>query len=88
MLYYCLNELPAPWFAASQMKLPCIAFQLPAFSAYQPHSGRVYRVDTLAFEMVEIKTRYDLSDECSVSRSPLVGHSPGARSHVKWCILG
>ena len=56
-LYDRLNELPAPWFAASRMKLPCIAFQLPSFSRY----GRVYRADTLAFGMVKIKTRYDLS---------------------------
>ena len=28
MLYYCLNELPAPCFAASQMKLPYFAFQI------------------------------------------------------------
>ena len=56
-LYDRLGELSAPWFAASRMKLPCIAFQLPSFS----RSGRVYRADTLAFGMVEIKTRYDLS---------------------------
>jgi hypothetical protein len=60
-LYDRLNKLPAPWFAASRMKLPCIAFQLPSFSAYRTRSGRVYRADTLAFGMVEIKTRYDLS---------------------------
>jgi hypothetical protein len=56
-LYDRLNELPAPWFAASRMKLPCIAFPLLSFS----RSGRVYRADTLAFGMVEIKTSYDLS---------------------------
>jgi hypothetical protein len=56
-LYDRLDELPAPWFAASRMKLPCIAFPLPSFS----RSGRVYRVDTLAFGMVEIKTSQDLS---------------------------
>ena len=60
-LYDRLNELPAPWFAASRMKLPCIAFELPSLSPYRTRSGRVYRVDTLAFGMVEIKTRYDLS---------------------------
>ena len=60
-LYDHLNELPAPWFAASRMKLPCIAFQLPSFSAYRTRSGRVYRADTLPFGMVEIKTRFDLS---------------------------
>ena len=60
-LYDRLNELPAPWFAASRMKLPCIAFKLPSFSSYRTGSGRVYRADTVAFGMVEIKTRYDLS---------------------------
>ena len=60
-LYDSLNKLPAPWFAASRMKLPCIAFQLPSFSPYRTRSGRVYRADTLAFGMVEIKSRYDLS---------------------------
>ena len=56
-LYDHLRELPAPWFAASRMKLPCITFQLPSFS----RDGRVYCVDTLAFGIVEIRMRYDLS---------------------------
>jgi len=56
-----LNELPAPWFAASRMKLPCIAFQLPPLSSYRTRSGRVYYADTLHFGTVKIKTRYDLS---------------------------
>jgi hypothetical protein len=56
-LYDSLNELPAPWFAASRMKLPCIAFPLPSFS----RSGRVYRAETLPFGMMEIKTSHDLS---------------------------
>ena len=60
-LYDRLNELPAPWFAASRLKLPCIAFEVPSFSSYRTRSGRVYRADTLAFGMVGIKTRYDLS---------------------------
>ena len=62
-LYDRLKELPAPWFTgtAGRMKLPCIAFQLPAFSPYRTRSGRVYHADTLAFGMVKIKTRYDLS---------------------------
>jgi hypothetical protein len=60
-LYDRLDELSAPWFAASRMKLPCIAFQLPPLSPYRTRSGRVYRVDTVVFGMVEIKTRQDLS---------------------------
>ena len=60
-LYDRLAELPAPWFAASRMKLPCIAFQLPSFSLYRKRPDRVYRANTHAFGMVEIKTRSDLS---------------------------
>jgi len=60
-LYDRLNELSAPWFAASRMKLPCIAFQLPPLSRFRTRSGRMYRADTVAFGMVEIRTRHDLS---------------------------
>ena len=60
-LYDRLDELPAPWFAASRMKLPCIAFKFPPLSPYRTRSGRVYRADTLPFGMVEIKTRQDPS---------------------------
>ncbi|KAI9460429.1 hypothetical protein HD554DRAFT_2041645 [Boletus coccyginus] len=60
-LYDRLNELPAPWFAACRMKLPCIAFQLPPLSLYRTRSGRVYRAGTPIFGTVTIKTRQDLS---------------------------
>ena len=62
-LYDRLRELPPPWFAASRMKLPCIAVQLPPLSSSRTRSGRVqvYRVDTVTFGTVEIKTRQDLS---------------------------
>ena len=60
-LYDRLNELPAPWFAASRMKLPCIAFKLPPLSPTRTVSGRVYRVETPGFGMVEIKTKQELS---------------------------
>jgi len=60
-LYDRLNELPAPWFAASRMKLPCIAFELPTLSSFRTRSGRVYRADTVPFGTVEIRTRHDLS---------------------------
>ncbi|KAF8550490.1 hypothetical protein OG21DRAFT_1513946 [Imleria badia] len=60
-LYDRLDQLSSPWFAASRMKLPCIAFQLPPLSSHRARSGRVYRVDTVVFGMVEIKTRQDLS---------------------------
>ncbi|KAF8128175.1 hypothetical protein EV363DRAFT_1170862 [Boletus edulis] len=60
-LYDRLNELPTPRFAESRMTLPCIAFKLPSFSVYRTSSGRVYRTDTTAFGMVEVRTRHDLS---------------------------
>jgi hypothetical protein len=60
-LYDRLNDLDAPWFAASRMKLPCIAFQLPSFSVYRTRPDRVYRANTHAFGIVEITTRHDLS---------------------------
>ena len=60
-LYDRLTELPAPWFAANRMKLPCIAFKLPSFSLDRTHPDRVYRANTSAFGMVEIKTSSDLS---------------------------
>ena len=61
MLYDRLSELHAPWFAACRMKLPCIAFQLSPLTPHRTRSGRVYRADTLAFGMVEIKTKRDLT---------------------------
>ena len=65
-----LDELPAPWFAASRLKPPCIAFQLQSFSPYRTRSGLVYRADTLAFWMVKIGTRYDTSRMiCKVAHS-------------------
>ena len=60
-LYDRLNDLDPPWFAASRMKLPCIAFQLPSFSVYRTRPDRVYRANTRPFGIVEIKTRSDLS---------------------------
>ena len=60
-LYDRLNDLPAPWFAASRMKLPCIAFGLPSLSPSRAGSGLVYRVETPFFGTVEIKTKHDLS---------------------------
>ena len=60
-LYDHLNELPAPWFAANRMKLPCIAFKLPSFSLDRTRPDRVYRANTSTFGMVEITTSSDLS---------------------------
>ncbi|KAF8554548.1 protein prenylyltransferase, partial [Imleria badia] len=60
-LYDRLNELPAAWFAASRLKLPCIVFNLPPLSPTPTDSGLIYRVETLVFGMVEIKTKEDMS---------------------------
>ena len=60
-LYDRLDKLRPPWFTANRMILPCIAVPLPSFSPHGPRSSRVYRADTFAFGMVEIKTRYNLS---------------------------
>ena len=60
-LYDRLRQLVAPWFASSRMKLPCIAFRLPALSSFRTRLGYLFRVETPAFGMVEIRTRQDLS---------------------------
>ncbi|KAF8547869.1 hypothetical protein OG21DRAFT_838193 [Imleria badia] len=60
-LYDELNKLPAPEFAASRMKLPCIVFKLPPLKPHRTRSGRVYHADTPFFGRVEIKTRQDPS---------------------------
>ena len=57
-LYDRLNDLSTPQFAESRMTLPCIAFRLPAFTAY---SRRACRVNTAPFGMLEVRTRHDLS---------------------------
>ena len=56
-LYDRLNDLSTPQFVESRMTLPCIAFQLPAFTA----SRRAYRVNTAPFGMLEVRTRDNLS---------------------------
>ena len=68
-LYDHLNGLPTPRFAESRMTLPCIAFLLPPFSHWRSgrvRSRRIYRVDTITFGMVEIRTRTDLSQITSL----------------------
>ena len=60
-LYDRLTELRPPWFIANRMILPCIAFKLPSFSLDRTRPDRVYRANTGAFGMVEIKTSSDLS---------------------------
>ena len=60
-LYDRLNELPIPFFVGKRMKLPCITFKLGRLSTYQSKSQRVFRAQTSALGIVEIKAEVDLS---------------------------
>ena len=60
-LYYRLNELPTPLFVGQRMKLPCLTFKLGPLSASRSRSDRVFRAQTAALGIVEIKTKEDLS---------------------------
>ena len=74
--YNRFNELPTPWFAASRMKLSCIAFELPRLSPTQTDSGLNYRTEKPVFRMVDIKTRQDLSLLDSLFRPSLARCPP------------
>ncbi|KAF8132461.1 hypothetical protein EV363DRAFT_1295913 [Boletus edulis] len=58
-LYERLNDFPVPMFAGKRMRLPCIAFKLgpPVWNK----SARVFRAQTTALGVVEIKTKEDLT---------------------------
>ena len=58
ILHHRLNELPVPWFVGQRMKLPCIVFKLG--SIYRSRSQRVFRAQTGALGIVEIRTEEDL----------------------------
>ncbi|KAF8546461.1 hypothetical protein OG21DRAFT_1119921 [Imleria badia] len=60
-LYDRLNELRVPLFAGKRMILPCIVFKLGPLSASRSKSERVFRAQTGALGIVEIKTEEDLS---------------------------
>ena len=64
-LYDRLDELSSPWFTATRMKLPCIAFELPPLSEVEVEvhraRSRTYHAHTRAFGTVEIKTKQNLS---------------------------
>ena len=60
-LYHRLDELPTPLFAGQRMKLPCITFKLGPLSASRSRSGYVFRAQTAALRIVEIRTGEDLS---------------------------
>ena len=60
-LYDRLNELPIPLFVGQRMKLPCLTFKLGPLSASRSRSERIFRAQTAALGIVEIKTKEDLS---------------------------
>jgi hypothetical protein len=60
-LYDRLNELPVPLFVGQRMKLPCLTFKLGPLSASRSRSERVFRAQTAALGIVEIRTTEDLS---------------------------
>ena len=59
--YDRLDELRVPSFAGKRMTLPCIAFKLGQLSISRSTSERVFRAQTDALGIVEIRTEEDLS---------------------------
>ncbi|KAG8220672.1 hypothetical protein J3R82DRAFT_2958 [Butyriboletus roseoflavus] len=60
-LYDRLDELPVPLFVGQRMKLPCMRFKLGSLSPSRSRSERVFRAQTAALGIVQIRTRVDLS---------------------------
>ncbi|KAF8548910.1 hypothetical protein OG21DRAFT_1500722 [Imleria badia] len=60
-LYERLNDLPVPVFVGKRMKLPCLVFKLGPLSVSRSTLERVFRAQTAALGIVEIKTEEDLS---------------------------
>ena len=60
-LYDQLNELPVPLFVGQRMKLPCLTFKLGHLLASRSRSERVFRAQTAALGVVEIRTQEDLT---------------------------
>ena len=59
-LFDRLDGLPAPLFVGKRMKLPCITFKLGSVSASRSRSEHVFRAQTAALGIVEIRTKEDL----------------------------
>ena len=59
--YDRLNDLRVPLFAGKRMTLPCIVFKLGPLSISRSGSERIFRAQTSALGIVEIKTEEDLS---------------------------
>ena len=60
-LYDQLHDLPLPLFVGQRLKLPCIRFKLGAVTGARNAGGHVFRAQTDAFGIVEIRTEEDLS---------------------------
>ena len=60
-LYNQLDGLPVPSFLGKRMKLPCLAFKLGPLSVTRSRSSQVFRAQTVALGVAEIKTEVDLS---------------------------
>ena len=59
-LYDRLHELPIPMFTGQRLKLPCITFKLGHLSASRSGSERIFRAQTAALGIVEIRTKENL----------------------------
>ena len=84
MLYYCLNELPAPCFAASRMKLPCSAFQIQLIE----HVLAAFIARTLS-PLGWWKSKRDMTSQMNALYlvHPWLD-TPGVRGYAKWRIPG
>ena len=60
-LYDKLNELLVPLFAGRRMRLPCLTFKLGRVSPSRDGSEHIFRAQTSALGVVEIRTEEDLS---------------------------
>ena len=56
-----LDEFPVVSFSGQRMRLPCLTFKLGAVTATRNATGRVFRAQTDALGIVEIRTEEDLS---------------------------
>ena len=60
-IYDQVNVLPVPSFSGLRMKLPCLAFKVGQVPVSRNRSERVFRVQTNALGIVEIRTDEDIS---------------------------
>ena len=60
-LYDLLHDLPVPLFVGQRLKLPCLRFKLGAVTDARNTGGHVFRAQTDALGIVEIRTEEDLS---------------------------